>query len=893
MPQHLVTSVLFDSTLSLEWEESVLKNNPARSKIEDLIVGSFKRRTAENPSLWLLILGLSPEHIPLSQSLSFWREFSYTWIHKLRTQPDIEDKRENVINVFDKSEGSGYLKRIPAMVGIDLIDLDFLGSVWDSLTRSFSKGIKSYKGSVEEYFASIHPDPQHIDRIHFHLVENVKDANKPFAFMATYSTRIDSTGRTTHLPLKHAFKEYHGHNDKLLQLLSTVKKVSRKNSFIESIVSSGEIFQVIGLTSTEAMGFLEGVVDFESAGILCRIPKWWKGAKKKASVSLSLGNKKPSKIGIDGMLDFKPEIILDGETISEAEVKRIIEAAEGLVLLKGKWVPVDTKSLERTLAVLREAKKLSKTESLTFSDAIRILMGSKVESKVGALSDSQIACGEWLSTVFEKMKNPQMVRLSKPSSNLRADLRHYQQHGLNWLSFMQSLGFGQCLADDMGLGKTIQILAHLQKLKQKERTSLIIVPASLLENWRKEIEKFTPDLNVVTIHPQEKQNGSMDEICSDIKKYDIAITTYGMLSRCVWLKEHNWFYIICDEAQAIKNPGTNQTKSVKALKSKNRCVITGTPVENRLSDLWSIFDFINPGLLGSFKEFKEFSKKVDKEPELFGQLRQVVHPYILRRSKKDKSIINDLPDKVEMKTWCTLSSHQILLYEQLISKMEDDLKTAEGIKRKGLVISCLMKCKQICNHPDHYTGSGEYGREKSGKFRRLAELCETIYEKREKVLIFTQFAEIIEPLSFFLESIFGAPGLTLSGSTSMKKRKEAVEKFQSRDYFPYFILSLKAGGVGLNLTEANHVIHFDRWWNPAVENQATDRAYRIGQKKNVIVHKFICKGTVEEKIDALIEDKKNLAEEIIPSSAENWITELDDKQIGEMFKLTISSKDIY
>jgi non-specific serine/threonine protein kinase len=359
------------------------------------------------------------------------------------------------------------------------------------------------------------------------------------------------------------------------------------------------------------------------------------------------------------------------------------------------------------------------------------------------------------------------------------------------------------------------------------------------------------------------------------------------------MTDHKWFYVICDEAQAIKNPGSKQTKSVKNLKCKHRLVMTGTPVENRLTDLWSLFDFINPGLLGSFGEFKKFAGTLNEHPEGYGRLRRVVHPYILRRSKSDRSIISDLPDKVEMKTYCGLSKTQAVMYRDLVGKLEHDLAHVDGIKRKGIVLSYLMKCKQLCNHPDHFCGTGHYEQNLSGKFMRLAEICETIHDKREKALIFTQFTEIIGPLGSFLTGIFGAPGQTLSGSSSIKKRKEAVDRFQDNAiYTPFFILSLKAGGVGLNLTEANHVIHFDRWWNPAVENQATDRAYRIGQKKNVLVHKFICKGTIEEKIDALIDDKKKLAGEIVPSSPENWITEFNDKQIKDMFRLSINEEAI-
>ena len=891
MSQHLTTSILSDGTLALEWEESPLSGDGGRLRLEEILFDPFKKQSAQNPLPWLMVLGLADAALPLSPSLAFWREFSAAWLHLVRTQPDIEEKRETVSVELNAQDGELFLARMPAMTGIDRADIAFLTGIWNSITQTFKHGIHSWKGSVDGFFASLAPGAQHLDRIHFHLVENRTNEERPFAFLATYSTSIDKEGRTRHLPLKHAFEEYADQSDKLLDLLATVNKVAKKNPLIQSMVDSGELFRVIGLTPPEASVFLRGVADFEAAGILCRIPRWWKGTAKKVTVTLSVGNKKPSHIGFDALLDFDAGLHLDGEAISEAQARRILERAEGLVLIKGKWVAVDTQSLLATLDALKQARKLSKAESISFADAMRMLMGATTASRVAALSGTEITCGEWLNSVLAKMTNPSLIRETPPAPELQATLRHYQQQGLNWLGFIQSLGFGICLADDMGLGKTVQMLAHLQKLKQKGRTSLIVVPASLLENWRNEIEKFTPDLQSVIIHPQLTDGAVLSTIEKEIGRYDLAITTYGMLNRCAWLSSYEWFYVVCDEAQAIKNPATRQTKAVKALKCRHRCVMTGTPVENRLTDLWSLFDFINPGLLGSFGEFKTFAKRLDTNPAGFGKLRQVVHPYILRRSKTDKSIISDLPDKVEMKTWCPLSKHQTIIYEQLIRKLDRELGLVEGIKRKGLVLSYLMKCKQLCNHPDHYTGSGGYLPQESGKFKRLAELCETIHEKREKVLVFTQFAEIIGPLSFFLEKIFGASGLTLSGSTSIKQRKEAVERFQSGAFVPFFVLSLKAGGVGLNLTEANHVVHFDRWWNPAVENQATDRAFRIGQKKNVMVHKLICTGTIEEKIDALIEDKKKLAGEIIPSSGESWITELDDKQIKDMFRLNITSTD--
>ncbi|MEN8906415.1 MAG: DEAD/DEAH box helicase, partial [Clostridiales bacterium] len=363
--------------------------------------------------------------------------------------------------------------------------------------------------------------------------------------------------------------------------------------------------------------------------------------------------------------------------------------------------------------------------------------------------------------------------------------------------------------------------------------------------------------------------------------------TYTMISKISLAEYYNWTKLVLDEAQAIKNSCTKQTRTVKKIKSDFRIAMTGTPIENKLSDLWSLFDFLNKGLLGTSGEFKNFAKSLATDNRGYYKLKSIVSPFILRRLKTDKNIITDLPDKIEMKTYTELSKKQIVLYEDLVNELKVKLDSVEeGIEKKGLVLSSIMKFKQICNHVDQFLGQYNYKEMESGKFQRLREICEIIYEKRERVLIFTQFKEIIEPIAQFLEGIFKHKGLILHGSTSIKKRKEIVESFQSDEYIPFLVLSIKAGGVGLNLTKASHVIHFDRWWNPAVENQATDRAFRIGQKNNVVVHKFITKNSIEEKIDLMISEKIKLSNDIIPDVKENWITELDNKKLIDLFSLS-------
>jgi non-specific serine/threonine protein kinase len=466
---------------------------------------------------------------------------------------------------------------------------------------------------------------------------------------------------------------------------------------------------------------------------------------------------------------------------------------------------------------------------------------------------------------------------------------------MQWLYLLTQLNLGACLADDMGLGKTIQVLSLLLVLKgesqHKRKPSLVVAPVSLLANWAAEIARFAPSLDALVAHPSvmptEQLKSDSAETLADT---DLVITSYGSLARVPWLSSTPWHLVILDEAHAIKNPTSKQTKAVKALKADARIALTGTPIENRLGDLWSIFDFINPGLLGSSKQFSGFVKKLADRPQNpYRPLRDLVRPYILRRLKTDKSIVADLPDKTEVKTFCPLSRKQAALYQQAVDELSWQLERVDGIERRGLVLAFLMRLKQICNHPSQWLGDGAWAEADSGKFARLRELAEVIAARQEKALVFSQFKETTEPLAAFLGSVFGQPGLVLHGQTEVNKRKDLVRRFQDDESVPFFVLSVKAGGAGLNLTAASHVIHFDRWWNPAVENQATDRAFRIGQRRNVLVHKFVCQGTVEDKIDQMIESKRQLAGDFLEGGAEMKLTELSDEQLLKLVALDLGA----
>ena len=538
-------------------------------------------------------------------------------------------------------------------------------------------------------------------------------------------------------------------------------------------------------------------------------------------------------------------------------------------------------------------------KGISFAEAMRMLAGTDVAADGDfASADAEwarVVAGPWLAETLKGLRSPDGLARIDPGPALNGTLRPYQQVGVQWLYLLAKLGLGACLADDMGLGKTIQVLALLLVLHRQcdgnRQPSLLVAPASLLANWASEIERFAPSLKAIIAHPSELPANELKTMAPErLQDVDLVITSYGSLLHIPWITDGSWNLLVLDEAQAIKNPSAKQTQTAKKLKTRVRFALTGTPIENRLGDLWSIFDFINPGLLGSAKEFTNFAKRLaDRPHNPYRPLRELVRPYILRRLKTDKTVIADLPDKTEVKAFCQLSRRQAALYQQAVEELAQQLDQVEGIQRKGLVLSFLMRFKQICNHPSQWLGDGAWRQEDSGKWARLRDIAEVIAAKQEKVLIFTQFREVTAPLATFLGSVFGRPGLVLHGQTEVKKRKELVRRFQEDEAIGFFVLSLKAGGAGLNLTAASHVVHFDRWWNPAVENQATDRAFRIGKTKNVLVHKFVCRGTVEEKIDELIESKRQLSKDLLEGGADLLLTEMKDDDLLKLVALDLNS----
>lgn len=819
-------------------------------------------------------MGLAEKSPDLSPSAVFLYQVSDAFFKTLTSLPELEISRGETRAELGEDEAERLIRAVPFVIGAEYITEKWLKGIFGKLNEIFSREIGDYDGTVEMYLTEKNQQLHVPERIFFHLVEH-KDDDFPFAFLATYATRGED-GKVRHVPLKYALTEYKNEREKLLALLACLNRAAEVSELISGFVENGEMFHPLRLTAEEAYTFLKQVEAIEGTGILCRIPNWWKKKAAQVSMSVSMGEEKPSMLGFHTLVSMQPKLVVDGVPLTREDIEMLLAQTDGLAFLKGKWIEVDHERLKKLLEEMEEVP-----EDLTLMDALRLELGTgKASADVGQL----VTNGAWLSSLLMNLRKPESIRKAVLPKSFRAMLRPYQSSGFTWLNYMDRLGFGACLADDMGLGKTVQVLAYLEKLRKtnKNAQALLVVPASLIGNWQKEAEKFAPSLDFQILHG--KTAPKLGEEFRGSSTF-LTITTYGMVTRIKELQEVQWECVILDEAQAIKNPLTRQTKEIKKLSSRMRIAMTGTPIENELANLWSLFDFLNKGLLGTSTEFKEFCKGLSEHPEGYVRLKTMVAPFMLRRVKTDKSIIADLPEKLETIDYANLAKKQIVLYRKAVSDLEKRLEEADGIERRGLVMSTIIRLKQICNHPDQYLGQQTFSMEESGKFAMLKEICTTIYEKRERVLVFTQFKEITEYLAAFLTEIFQTEGFVLHGGTPVAKRSQIVEAFQGEKYVPFIVLSVKAGGTGLNLTKANHVIHFDRWWNPAVENQATDRAFRIGQTKNVMVHKLVCKGTIEEKIDEMIEAKKELAENVIGSGGEKWITELSNDELMSMMRL--------
>ncbi len=864
---------------------------PDNPELSQRISAAFARGSGHG----LLQLGSAESASALPVEFSYWREFAARYVSAVCAHPDPAARKVHV-PAPSGDDLDRLVQDAPPMTGAEYLTAAVLASLWNELDSAFGVELAESKLGVQAFLKSRNPDWNLVGRVHFNLAENRKDPDAPFAFLATYTTRLTSSAKPQHLPLGKALGEYAGtaNKERLLSLLLPVQQASETCPWLKTMVEDGDIFHPLRWTPEEALQMLKDVPQLESAGVVVRMPAAWRGNRPaRPKVTAKIGGESPVGIGQAALLDFQMEVTLDGERLSAAEIEDLLATSEGLALIRGRWVEVDAERLRHMLDHFHEVERTATENGIGFREAVRLLAGAGAMGTGDDLDEraewSQVVAGPWLAEILKGLRSPEGLARIDPGTSLNATLRPYQQVGLRWLYLVSKLGLGACLADDMGLGKTLQVLSLMVVLKGQAK-SLLVAPASLLANWAAEIERFAPGLKALIAHPSAMPAAELKSMSSErLDGVDLVITSYGSLLRLPWIAETAWDLVVIDEAQAIKNPDAKQTRAVKALKARTRFALTGTPVENRIGDLWSIFDFINPGLLGSAREFGTFVKRLAKTDHgSFAPLRELVRPYILRRLKTDKSVIADLPDKTEMKAFCQLTRKQAALYQQAVKDLAKQIKEKDGIERRGLVLSFLMRFKQICNHPSQWLGDGGWSEEDSGKWTRLRDIADVVAARQEKMLVFTQFREIIPPLEHFLQTVFGHPGVVLHGQTAVKQRKDIVRRFQEDESVGYFVLSLKAGGAGLNLTAASHVVHFDRWWNPAVENQATDRAFRIGQTKNVLVHKFVCRGTVEDKIDELIESKRQLSADLLEGGADLLLTEMADDELLQLVALDIT-----
>jgi len=634
-------------------------------------------------------------------------------------------------------------------------------------------------------------------------------------------------------------------------------------------------------------------------GVEILLPSWWIAMRDaqltvKAKIKQTSTSYRPSFVGLNALLDFDWRLSMNGTEISEEEFNHLVDNQRRLIKVNGEWVKLDPKMIQQ----LQDLMKRAKEEGLRLQDIMEQELVPKEELDSEELEDFnprafaniQIELNRSLKQLFHELRDTTNIPTVSVPLQFEGTLRPYQQHGFDWLVFLRQFHFGAVLADDMGLGKTVQLITYLLHVKNTEEIpapALIICPTSVLGNWQKEIELFAPDFSVKLHYGPNRYKG--DSFEDHIKCTDVVLTSYGLSHLDLEeLSSIEWSTIALDEAQNIKNAQTKQSRAIRKLKGRHHIALTGTPMENRLSELWSIFDFTNHGYLGTYTQFqKRFIVPIEKEEEQekIAELQSLIRPFLLRRTKKDPDVELNLPEKLEQKEYCPLTAEQASLYEQLIRETFDQMEELTAFERKGMILQMLNRLKQLCNHPALFLKEEHPSmiEQRSHKIEKLLELVESILDANEACLIFTQYIGMGEMIQKLLHERFGLSVPFLNGSMTKTKRDEFVARFQEGE-FPVFLLSLKAGGTGLNLTAANHVIHYDRWWNPAVENQATDRAYRIGQKRFVHVHKLITTGTLEEKIDAMLEKKQSLNDEIINS--DNWITEMSDEELHELLMLS-------
>jgi len=659
-----------------------------------------------------------------SPGLRYWQGFGGRFLDRVCQSPDGVLNAVDEVPPLTEADLASLILNVPPMPGAEYVSRELLNDLWKEMGLWFCDELQASNQSLADFLQKRAPLWHYVGRVCFHLAENRRDPDYPFAFLATYAPTSlgDGNGKRKKIqyqPLSKALQQYAGAKNRnaLVKLLSPIQRASTSSEFVRQLVDSGDIYEPLAWTPPEAYQFLKDVPIMEQNAIVVRLPDWWK-KRPRPRVGITIGDTKQKKFDADGMLDFRMQVALGDEELTPEEFQALLNGDDGLVLIKGQWVEVDRERLQQALEHWK-AVEAEAVDGLSFSDGMRLLAGAPADlgdasSEIEEREWSFVDAGKWLGQLLRNMRSPEHVAAAQPGAALKATLRDYQAIGVNWLTFLSGLGLGACLADDMGLGKTIQVISLLLILKKKKspHPSLLVLPASLVGNWKSEIDKFAPTLSVRFAHSSQATKEELAAMAGnperELKGVDVILTTYGTLLRQSWLLDVQWHLAVLDEAQAIKNPSARQTKCVKQLKTAARIALTGTPVENRLGDLWSLFDFLCPGLLGSPTKFKKFIKSLElREADRYAPLRRLVGPFILRRLKTDKSVISDLPEKTEVTAYYGLSKRQATMYAKLVKELAKTLKDQEGIQRRGIVLAYLMRFKQLCNHPTQLLGTGE------------------------------------------------------------------------------------------------------------------------------------------------------------------------------------------
>jgi len=866
----------------------VIKREETRLSLKENLVETFSRA---------ITTGLVKEIIKYSNKKGKWEKGFFEEEGDLLLNYQRRDTQEEALAFYlleDLLFGTNNLSEFSNTGRYMSRDLQLLRNLAEDLAQYYNQTpIVRREFPLRLCLKLEEPPTEEPEENRWELSFHLQDASQPKIMIPAWEVWVttEETLSVSHFTLKNPQEFF---LDKLAKAGSYYRPI---NEALETPCPEG-----IFLTTKQAYDFLNTWADrFEDYDVGVIAPPWWKsqGADIGAILHITSKEDESNNVNCDefstwfntaSLLNYDWRISIGKEIISGEEFTKLIKKNIPLIRYKGSWVEINPDKQQRILSLLQKKKK--DTTEMTLGKALRLGLGQEMLPE-GVKVVGLEGTGN-LQTLLEKFSSNSPVTPVEVPKTFSGTLRPYQERGLSWLGFLRQFQFGACLADDMGLGKTIETIALL--LHDKERwtsanksspPSLLVCPMSIVGNWFHELKRFSSSLKVLIHHGNSRQTGKDFE--KTIRSYDIILTTFSLIYRDKdEIVPVYWNYIIVDEAQNIKNHNTKQTQAIKQLRGIHKLALTGTPVENRLTELWSIMDFLNPGYLGGQKEFHtSFERPIVKmqNNDQANILKRIIQPFILRRLKTDKTIIQDLPEKVETKVRTNITPEQASIYQGLVDIMMGKIEDAEGIERKGLILATLMKLKQVCDHPNLVLKEGGKISGRSGKLIRLEEMLEEVIAEGEKALIFTQFVEMGNILQTYLQERLQVEVLFLHGSTPQPQRDAMVSRFQSPGVQPaVFILSLKAGGVGLNLTAANNVFHFDRWWNPAVENQATDRTYRIGQHKNVLVHKFICVGTLEEHIDEMLEQKRTLTENII-GTGETWLTEMSTEKLKTIFTL--------